>query len=450
MYSLVLCELGNAGVVKVNRMFSIIVKLLLLFMYYGDDQLESMSSRHARETEEIITRHEAEMRECEGAEQRRAMQIRHDEERQELFMRHVAEDFDYEINRSMSSDTVPDLVVDRDEEVTFEAEGLTHEADMHRRYCWRCNGDVFVFHQGLYWCQPCLDNAGDDVNSSYNQAGLFGGVNNLNTVLFQFSRGELYNNESMANIVVRIIESLRSRVARYEREPNETMNEHDVVNWTNPFWKDGVCIARNIGNSPFVTNVFRMSELYEEIDLLGIRELFGETVETEMFRIGLEMVQCFTNLVNASFSSVNLVRNGVCGCNEIDALVFNFCELCTTHLRTLGVSINHMIDLHMNITEERDRFLEDRMVSRQYGLPEDDYDDMNRVLGNDDHGEPVALGEQYEWQRYGGEDVCVICSTQSNEMCECHNHHVFCYACIQQWEENSFGTCPVCRVPMRF
>jgi len=415
---------------------------------------QQIQARHQREMDELNGLHAEQMAMAESGTTW-GLQMQQLEEREELLERqrveisawdemHEAQVLSSVAEEVISvTDSVPELIT-----LEEDQEDIRHEANLYRRSCWKCGREVFIYYRGLYWCEYCLGEEAeeDDQYIEHLRADShFGGAQYIDDLAYSFLDSGIYQNQHISELVSEVMNKVNLVVEQYREQPLENVVRGVVVS-TNPFWDQDGCKLSKI-SSPFIRSVYEIDLLFERLNLLGVQEIFGEDVSDATEAIMTELTTWYMVLIQDSVRSFNMVLSGMCGCNEDDALVHHYCSLCLARLRPFGPNLPYVISLR-DVGALRRQFLEDRIERTQLTLPGEDWDDYNRLVGQDDHGVAIERGASKPWVEHAGLEQCVVCMDEFNPIFMCSNGHFVCEDCVRGWAANNVGSCPVCREPM--
>lgn len=309
-----------------------------------------------------------------------------------------------------------------------------------RRVCHRCGGEVFTYFNGLYWCYLCAlaDNTPQTVSRRIPTAVTF--CDHADRVL----RSEIYqmgkpNDLTLTQYVAKIWRTIKYRIDMYEKTGHEyvIVNGTRYVKWTNPFLDEEGNVTRKY--TPYIILMKKLVDLlFGEGTLRGAYILTPEEQRTvnellfEMQEQSLRMAEkCLTE---------------ACACDEMDALVLNFCHNCLLDIfaRTDLPAFSMDGDFRKIHAEVQLQAIERRP---QYSLPTDGYDEQMRRQGRDDHGEIVEITSQGEWIRDVGKGECFTCCEEDIIVWQCPQDGIqLCPECVARLLEFELGRCPSCRM----
>jgi hypothetical protein len=283
--------------------------------------------------------------------------------------------------------------------------------EAHRRYCHRCGGDVYIYHDGHYWCQPCIDGADTDDTPTTQHTSMDNST--LERLCYMYN----VQPTTMEELINRINYVAGIRHLRFSRMENE-VNSAGNVTWNNPFTDD---------IPVFVESLDVISRSFTGLVPHGEATRAWERLEEEFRRSGSSMDTDF------------------CTCNEIDRLLLNWCHVCYARLFAYlgGRPIEPLY------WDARTNYM-DMMLAHQraheYTLPDSSYDNHNMAEGQDDHGHSTLGEVEGKWS-VAGVQTCVVCY-ENLECVGCVNGHYICNDCLDAWLSTSAGLCPICRARM--
>jgi len=237
-----------------------------------------------------------------------------------------------------------------------------------------------------------------------------------------FNAGVLFNEpRQMLDIVSR---GVRERYHQWRYQPDQTrsVNGVDIPVWTNPF-------SHNFSSE--------MEDLW-----MGLANYFSTQTGEQ------DDVDDYSSMESRLNDFYDEQRHTIrCMCRDRDRLLALFCWNCRDQLD------NYLTPGTDYVTTDMRDLYTDMMVAEsqplmEYALPDEDYDDQNRLQGNDDHGEHVERGEPSFWAAVDpqSQDLCVVCLVDVGTMaCQLGGDHIVCYECVVGIHSTSVGLCPVCR-----
>ena len=168
-----------------------------------------------------------------------------------------------------------------DDIISFSAEGSTEVRQLvipdFRRYCWRCSSDVFVYHQGLYWCQDCIGNSSEDVEDIAGRITYrFGGLEYMTNLAYMYFEDGRYRNEDFDSVIINVMEVMVERAEKFRNRAYQDMDDSGNVRWTNRHFDEQGNRVIDYTSSPFVTSIRTIYGFIMQLRTLMMREMFEQ------------------------------------------------------------------------------------------------------------------------------------------------------------------------------
>lgn len=384
------------------------------------ETVEEVRLRHHMERDNFVNENQYDMYNedpdlLEIYQQRRELMLnRHHHELAEAILRMPA---DYVIDSGIIADmnrmTVSDSMFSDEDDIPELIDTSIY------RHCYVCDGYAVVrVNSGQWLCADCYDtgfNSDDEFQMNDEVEGGIGSYNHVN-------RLEIFTGTQLDELD-RYTISLAATVVRNR--------SHD-------------------GMSRVMDALVTLDDNYDLDTEIDLDNHFVAVLQEDEYEMEV------SNRVSRDIA-VDGTRLGYCGCNYLDRSIGYLCTRCVilrngmqllpdTNARALGEQSLEQIRARQEILAR------DEVLPMVINLPDEAWDDHNRQNGLDDHGDAVVNGPYILWAecgRLGLQPVeCVICG-DIEDLLACDSFHQVCRSCILSWEQQSYGTCPICRVHIR-